>query len=152
MKTSRVVGYSFLAGVIIFLDRISKWYAVHNWHVSQQINQFLSFELTFNRGISWGFFHNASNCLFTTISLIIAAVTIMVVALAVQKLKAGECIVGETLIVAGSVSNIIDRLLYGGVVDFIALSYGDWMWPLFNIADMAIVLGVVIMIWEQYKS
>jgi len=152
MKLSRVIGYGTLAAIIIVFDRITKWYALNHWYVRQQINQFLSFELTFNRGISWGFFHSASNCLFVTVSLLIAAVTVGVAVLAIQRLKAGECIFGETLVVAGSISNIIDRILYSGVVDFIALSYGDWMWPLFNVADMAIVVGVAIMIWEQYTS
>jgi len=152
MKIIHAIGYGLLSVGIVSIDQLSKWYALDHWQLREQINQFLSFELTFNRGISWGFFHSASSCLFTTVSLIIAAVTIGVAALAVQRLKAGDCILGETLIVAGSISNIIDRVLYGGVVDFISLSYGDWMWPLFNIADVAIVCGVVIMIWEQYKS
>lgn len=147
-----IVGYSFLATAVIILDRITKWYALNNWQLREHINQFLSFELTFNRGISWGMFHNASNSLFVIVSMIIAAVTIAVAGVAIYKLRAGECIWGETLIVAGSISNLIDRLLYGGVVDFIHLSYGQWSWPLFNVADMAIVLGVIIMVWEQYKS
>lgn len=152
MKLIHAIGYGLISVAIICLDQVSKWYALDHWQIREQINQFLSFELTFNRGISWGIFHSASNCLFTTVSLIIVAVTIGVAAVAMQRFKAGECILGETLIVSGSVSNIIDRVLHSGVVDFISLSYGDWMWPLFNIADMAIVCGVVILIWEQYKS
>lgn len=152
IRIRSILSYSFLALGILAFDRISKWYAMSNWQLPQQINQFLSFELTYNRGISWGLFHSANGCIFGTVSLIIASVTLMVAALAVQKIKEGDCIIGETLIVAGSVSNLIDRALYGGVVDFILLSYGEYSWPVFNVADMAIVVGVAVMVWEQYRS
>ncbi|EKD48767.1 MAG: lipoprotein signal peptidase [uncultured bacterium] len=151
-RIGMIFGYGVVSLAVIAFDRISKWYAIHTWQLPQQINQFLSFELMYNRGISWGLFHSASNCLFTTVSFIIAAVTIAVAVLAIQKFKTGEWIGGEVLVVAGSISNIIDRVMFGGVVDFIHLSYGHWSWPLFNVADMVIVAGVALMVWEQYRS
>jgi signal peptidase II len=147
-----VWGYAFLFFGIVLLDRISKWYAMQQWHVPLQINQFLTFELAYNRGISWGMFHSTSNLVFACVSIAIGAVTLLVASSAWIRFMNGHSIIGELLVVAGSVSNLIDRALYGGVVDFILLSYGEWSWPVFNLADMAIVLGVGVMILEHYRS
>jgi signal peptidase II len=46
---------------------------------------------------------------------------------------------------------VIDRLVYGAVVDFIDLHYGQWHWPAFNLADSAIVLGAVLIIWGEIR-
>lgn len=144
--------YKFLFLSIIFLDRFSKWYAMQQWQVPLQINQFLTFELAYNRGISWGMFHSSSDLVFVLVSIVIGVVTFLVAGTAWIRFMNGQSIIGELLVVAGSTSNLIDRVLYGGVVDFILLSYGEWSWPVFNFADMAIVLGVFVMIWEHYRS
>ncbi len=144
--------YKFLFFGIILLDRISKWYAMQQWQVPLHINQFLTFELAYNRGISWGMFHSSNDFVFVLVSIAIGVVTLIVASSAWIRFMNGQSIIGELLVVAGSVSNLIDRALYGGVVDFILLSYGDWSWPVFNFADMAIVLGVFVMIVEHYRS
>ena len=144
--------YVFLFFGIILLDRLSKWYAMQQWQVPLHINQFLTFELAYNRGISWGMFHSSNDFVFVLVSIAIGVVTLIVASSAWIRFMNGQSIIGELLVVAGSVSNLIDRALYGGVVDFILLSYGDWSWPVFNFADMAIVLGVGVMIWERNES
>jgi signal peptidase II len=82
----------------------------------------------------------------------IMAITAGVAWYAYEQYKEGHNVVGETLVVAGSVSNIIDRFWYGGVVDFIEFSYGTWIWPSFNIADMCIVFGIAIMLISHIKK
>lgn len=144
--------YKVLALALYVTDRFSKWYALNHFAEPVRVNQFLSFELTFNRGISWGLFHSDNMITFGIVTLLIFAVTIGVYISAVPRYHAGHLVVGELLVVIGSFSNIMDRLTHGGVIDFILLSYGDWHWPVFNIADMAIVLGVGLMIWEYYRS
>lgn len=59
--------------------------------------------------------------------------------------KQNQSILAEVFILAGGLSNIIDRFVYSGVVDFIVLGYKDWFWPVFNVADAFIVLGVTLM-------
>ncbi len=144
--------YGLLALGVLIIDRLTKWYALQQFQVPVHINQFLSFELTFNRGISWGMFHGASTQVFLVVSVAIALVTCLVASYALKEFKKGRPIIGETLVIAGSLSNLIDRAVYGGVIDFILVSYGTWSWPVFNGADMAIVLGVGLMIMEQYRS
>jgi len=65
--------------------------------------------------------------------------------------KQGNNIAAEVCIIAGSISNLIDRVIYGGVIDFIILSYGSLSWPVFNVADAMIVLGVILLLLKYEK-
>ena len=56
-----------------------------------------------------------------------------------------------SLILSGAIGNVIDRLAYGAVVDFIDVYYLHWHWPAFNIADSAITLGVILLIFDEIK-
>jgi signal peptidase II len=58
--------------------------------------------------------------------------------------------VALALVLGGAVGNLIDRLLYGYVIDFLDVYYQSWHWPAFNIADSAITLGVVLMLAESF--
>lgn len=141
-------GYLVLGTLIFIIDRATKLAALaHCLQGSYIVNQFLSFEVVFNRGISWGMLHSASDVVFGIVSLIIAIVTGALCWYAYHNYKSGNPIIGEVFIIAGSLSNLIDRVVYNGVVDFIILSYGDVSWPVFNIADAAIVLGVGLLVF-----
>lgn len=56
------------------------------------------------------------------------------------------------LIIGGAVGNVYDRLIHGAVVDFLHFHYSAYSWPAFNLADAAITLGVVLMLWGQFRS
>ena len=58
----------------------------------------------------------------------------------------GKSITGFLLILSGALSNVLDRVVYHGVIDFIVVHYGNWYWPTFNIADVAIEFGAVWLI------
>jgi signal peptidase II len=55
-----------------------------------------------------------------------------------------------SLVLGGAIGNLIDRLAYGYVIDFLDVYYQTWHWPAFNIADSAITLGVVLMLLESF--
>lgn len=147
-----MIVYLIIASSILVADRITKLLALSYCIERCSINSYLSFEVIYNRGISWGLFHSSSNYVFAAVSLGIAAITTIVAVDIVIRSRSQLPILGEVLVVAGSCANLFDRASYGGVVDFIGLSYGSYSWPLFNIADISIVLGVAIMIWEYYRS
>lgn len=137
---------SFFIGIVI-IDRLTKWWAVTQLsETGMRINQFLSFELAYNRGVSWGMFSSESATAFVVVSAVIGLIMIALAVHAWMLYKQGDSIIGHIMALAGATSNMIDRFYYGGVVDFILLSVGDWSWPLFNIADSAIVFGVLIII------
>lgn len=134
------------AGIILVADRVTKLLAMTHCADRYEINEYLACEFTLNRGISWGMFHTENTLGFFVITSIIITLTGVIGYVTFTKWRAQQQYIGELLIYAGSVSNIIDRLQYGGVIDFIELSYKTWTWPIFNIADSCIVLGVGIMI------
>ena len=140
--------YAFAALGVVIIDQVTKYYALVLCDHRCTINQYLSFDISFNRGISWGMLHSSNDTVFALVTMVITLCTLFLARFALWRYKKGMLILGEVLVVAGSFSNLIDRAWYHGVVDFIELSYRDWVWPLFNMADCAIVLGVVIMVWE----
>lgn len=144
--------YLFLAIFVFFIDRATKLAALM-WCAQSPctINQYISFDVVFNRGVSWGMFHTSSNTIFLLVSLVIAIVTALLCWHAYDVYKPGGRIIGHVCIIAGSCANLIDRVVYGGVVDFIILSYKSYSWPVFNIADVAIVCGVALFIFFDEK-
>ncbi|MEN8174759.1 MAG: signal peptidase II, partial [Pseudomonadota bacterium] len=57
---------------------------------------------------------------------------------------------GLALIIGGAVGNLIDRLIYGHVIDFLDFYYAGWHWPAFNVADSAITVGVVLVLVANF--
>lgn len=144
--------YTGLAGIIFIVDRITKLVALARCMQSAcTVNPFLSFEIVFNRGISWGMFHGESDALFIGVSVLIALITLILCGYAYYNYVRGNSIVAEVCIIAGSACNLIDRVMYGGVIDFIILSYGHLSWPVFNVADAVIVLGVGMLLLRYEK-
>lgn len=145
--------YMVIATSLIIVDQLTKWLVVHYLDIPLQIAPLLVFHRVINRGISWGIFNDNQNpIVFSLITLVITIITGFCIGYLVNLWRQGESIWGLTLICAGSCSNIIDRLVRGGVVDFIEFSYGSFVWPNFNIADICIVFGVGILLIEQYKK
>ena len=64
----------------------------------------------------------------------------------------GKNILGEIFVLSGAISNIIDRFYYHGVIDFISLHWKKYYWPIFNLADLFIVLGVFLMLFYVIKE
>ena len=143
--------YAYLFGAVFLVDRITKWYAV-NLEEPYSVTSWLSCDLVFNRGISTGLFHSPEHSTFIAVSFLILLITGGVAFYGITRLRHGHTIWGETLIVAGSLSNLLDRMLYGGVVDFVVVHCREWVFPVFNGADVAIVIGVFIMLIANYKD
>jgi len=147
----KICGYFLLASLIFILDRLTKIVALTYAQTPQVINEYISFELVFNRGISWGMFHDASHIVFILVSGIIALITAFLCWHAYDLYKKSNSIIGHMCIITGSIANLIDRALYGAVIDFIVLSYNQYSWPVFNVADMAIVCGVgLLIVLDEY--
>ncbi|MDP3788113.1 MAG: signal peptidase II [Candidatus Chromulinivorax sp.] len=143
--------YALLATLIVIVDRWTKHIVMYD--ISHyKINQFASIDLVFNRGISFGMFHSDNNIIFAAVNIVIGCVIAMLVVHSYERLKIGKSIVGEISIFAGAISNIVDRCMYGGVVDFIALSYLDWHFAVFNVADVFIFCGVMLMLILEYSQ
>jgi signal peptidase II len=141
MSLKRSYSYLLLATLVIVLDRLSKAWALQLTH-DLVVNDYLSFTLTFNRGINWGILNSQNSPLFIAINIGIAAIIVCLLWYTIHCYRQGHSLIPHTLILAGACSNYFDRIAYGGVIDFIVLSWRSFSWPAFNIADCAIVVGI----------
>ncbi len=142
-------GFYGLLGLAIFiLDRATKAYALAHWHNEYTVNPFLFFQVTINRGISWGLLNYNNQALFVAVTALISVITVALIGEIYWRIKQGKPILGELCIIAGSLSNIADRITHSGVIDFIVVHKGGLTWPVFNVADCFIVLGVALMFFR----
>lgn len=111
-----------------------------------QVTSFFNFVPVWNRGISFGLFGGAETSRWILVALALAIIVLLVVWL----LRSGQGVVrfALVLVIGGALSNVIDRVVYGAVVDFIDIHAFGWHWPAFNLADMAIVLGTAMLLYD----
>jgi len=109
-----------------------------------------NFKIALNKGAAWGLFRNLSPDWRVPFFVLISAVAVTVIILFYRKIE-GQRLVGSALvlILGGAIGNLIDRVRLGWVIDFIDWHYGDSHWPTFNIADVAISVGVGLMILDM---
>lgn len=151
-RMRKILEYLGFAATIIVIDQYTKWWALNSLYEPREINRFLTFDLVLNRGVSWGLLHSADTSSFILVGIMSVSVVLILLWFTISQWRERFSIVGETLVLSGAISNLIDRVLYKGVVDFIVLSYNDWSWPVFNIADCCIVLGTFLIITKLYKQ
>ena len=142
--------YGAIAAVlVVIVDLVTKWsilelLAAHPGGI--QVTPFLNIVLVMNRGVSFGLIPIQAAWgpwLLAGIAAIIVAFLVVWLVRADRTLLA----VGIGLVIGGAIGNVIDRLRYGGVVDFLDFHLGSYHWPAFNAADTAIVLGVAALLF-----
>ncbi len=142
--------------IIVFVaDQLSKLWILFVVRLEDtgpwQLLPFMEFVMVWNRGISYGLFQQSSSVgRWALVVLSIAAAIWLSFWLrrSVRRLEA----VGLGLIIGGALGNVIDRIVYGAVADFVHLHWGTFSWYVFNIADAAIVVGVVALLYDSVKA
>ena len=137
-----------LTGVILVfaLDRLSKSEII-NYQTTNKtifINDYLNFELVWNTWIGFGLFSQNANIYYHLISIIIFSVIIFLIYLIIKADFLEKVLF--SLILGGAIGNFYDRLVYFAVPDFIDFHINDFHWFTFNIADIFITLGIVLII------
>lgn len=142
------------AGVLftfaLLLDRVTKIWALLMCQSEQEITSFLATKCMLNRGISWGLLQSDNGYIFAAVSVMIALFIGIFTWWVYRHVHTFGALIGVSLVLSGAVSNFFDRLWYSGVIDFIAVSYRGWSFLVFNIADVAICFGVVILFLTSY--
>jgi signal peptidase II len=118
---------------------------------SQVVTPFLTLVSTCNRGMSFGLFNGGTGLsvpLFTAVAASIVAILVFWL----SRVRSDILSVAIGLIIGGAIGNVIDRLRFGGVIDFLYFHLGSWYWPAFNVADSAICIGVMVMLFEGLLS
>jgi len=140
------------------LDQASKLFLLHVLHLADhpiRLTPFFDLVLAWNIGISFGWLQSDSQLVQTAL---MAVKLVAVVALAIWLARARSVIAatGLGLIIGGAIGNAIDRLVHGAVVDFawFHLQIGEktFSWYIFNLADVAIVAGVIALLLDSFRS
>ena len=144
---------SLLVPFFIFtLDRISKIYVINLSQISSNIelfsSKFLNITLIWNEGIAFGIFSFEEKIFYNFITIIIGIV-IMIIIWLMLKAKGLEKY-SFIMVLGGSLGNIFDRLTYSAVPDFIDFHYKSFHWFIFNVADIFITLGVLLLIFKEF--
>ena len=143
--------YFFFILFIFILDRISKLWIISIFNLENnleiKISSFINLNLIWNKGIAFGLFSYGEkfeyNLLTCLIIIIIAIVFWMII-----KTKGYEKF-GFLMIPGGALGNIFDRLYYSAVPDFIDIYYKNFHWFVFNVADIFITVGVLMLIINE---
>ena len=140
--------YYAIALIVILLDQVTKWFVVKNMQLGEEIiiiEPYLSFLSHRNRGAAWGMLEGQM-WLFYIVTVVVAAGIIYYF----HKEAQGHRLFGISLmlLLGGAIGNFIDRLISGEVVDFISVLIPviNYDFPIFNIADAALSIGVVTLI------
>ncbi|MCI1857640.1 MAG: signal peptidase II [Sporolactobacillus sp.] len=138
--------YYLMAAIIVALDQGTKWLVVRHMDIGDSVElvpRLFYFTSVRNNGAAWNIFEGQM-AFFYVVTLIVLVVVIYYM----QKIGRTQPLLGTALalIIGGTVGNFVDRLFRGEVVDFIHVYIGTYSFPVFNVADSALSIGVCLLI------
>ena len=147
------MNWLWLSSLVVILDQLSKQIAENSLLLHKPLAVFPGFNWTlmYNKGAAFSFLSQAGGWqrwFFIILSSVISVALIIWL----KQLKKDQQVLsaGIAFILGGAIGNVIDRSLYGHVIDFIQVYYKDFYWPAFNIADSAITLGAGLLVLDMF--
>lgn len=141
---------AFVAVIAAALDQATKWWILLDLMDPPryiEITPFFNLVLVFNRGVSFGLLSNDSPWGQPLLIALAAAISIFLV-IWLRKAENRIVAVGIGMVLGGAVGNVVDRVVHAGVVDFLDFHVSGYHWPAFNVADSAITVGVVFLLYD----
>ena len=142
--------FNLLLVLAIFsIDRITKNQIIENNlnYLPAYINNYLNLDLVWNTGIGFGLLNLQAGIYYHLISLAIILVLLFIIFLSFRSEKYER--VFYSIIIGGAAGNLYDRIVYYAVPDFIDFHYNDYHWFTFNIADIFITIGIILIIIKE---
>jgi signal peptidase II len=136
-------------GVLILADQIVKHWMlglVFDPPRIVEVTGFFNLVPVWNTGVSFGLFGDASTSRWILVG--VALVIVVVLLVWMTRAATGIVVLALVLVVGGALGNVIDRVLYGAVIDFVDIHAFGFHWPAFNIADMTIVIGTALLLYD----
>ena len=151
-SAAAILGFS-AALITLILDQATKLYTLFVYDLPLkepvEFGPFINLIVVWNRGISYGLFQQDGD-LGRWVLIVVSILAAIGLSIWIRRTKAKLLATSLGLIVGGAIGNVIDRLAYGAVFDFIQFHIGDWSWYVFNVADAAIVAGVVGLLYDSF--
>lgn len=147
--------YLWITVAVFVLDQLTKYaasdYLLHHGEV--RVLPFLNLVLVHNTGAAFGFLSWASGWQNVLFIVVAAGASAFILWLLSRSPPADRMLaVALTLVLGGALGNLLDRLVRGYVVDFIDVYYGSWHWPAFNVADSAITIGALLLLFGALRD
>jgi signal peptidase II len=143
-----------LAALVVVLDQATKLAMLGSFRLleSVAVTPFFNLVLVFNSGAAFSFLANAGG--WQKWFFVVLSLSISVWLLGMLRQHAAERLLPAALalILGGALGNVIDRLRFDAVVDFLDFYAAGYHWPAFNVADSAITVGVALMLWHQFRG
>jgi len=142
--------YGLIASVIL-LDQWSKWSIKTSFNLYQSkpiIQDFIHFTYVTNDGMAFGLSFPGGKHILLVMTILLTGFIIGLL----WKEREGHPLVkyGLALILSGAIGNLIDRMLFGKVVDFLDIMIGNFHWYIFNVADSAVTIGMILFIFHSF--
>ena len=142
-----------LSAALVVADQLTKW-AVMGYFANrsprEEITSFFNLVLVYNKGAAFSMLADAPGWQTPVLVIFALVASAVVGTLIVLNPHKGLLCLGLALILGGALGNLIDRLRFGQVVDFLDFHAMGWHWPAFNVADSAITVGAVVLILEGF--
>jgi signal peptidase II len=147
----RMLPWLALALLVLFLDQLTKIIVerTFNYGDVRPVTGFFNLVLTYNKGAAFSFLANAGGWQDEFLTFIGLAASAFILYLLARHGHQRLFACALALILGGAIGNVIDRIVYGHVIDFLDFHWGGWHWPAFNLADSAIVGGATLLILDE---
>jgi len=144
----------FMLLSIFLIDRITKILVLNileeTGQVDIYINSFLNFYLVWNKGIGFGLLSSDQDFFYNLVTIFIVLINFVIIYLLFK--EKGSKFYFLIVILGGSLGNLFDRIYFNAVPDFIDLNYNGYHWFIFNIADIFITIGIILLILAEFMS
>jgi signal peptidase II len=139
-----------IATLVFAADQLSKYWILNVINLDErepiQITPFMDLAMAWNKGVSYGLLSTHMQGLLVALSVAIAIMLVFWLRKATKPLAAAS----YGMLIGGALGNALDRLLHGAVADFVLLHWGTFNWYIFNVADIAIVAGVALLLYDAF--
>lgn len=149
----RMLPWLGLAIGIILIDQLTKITIEQRFQFGDvmPVTGFFNVVLAYNKGAAFSFLASASGWQGGFLIAIAIAASVFILYLLARHGHQRLFALALAMILGGAVGNVIDRIVYGHVIDFLDFHWGDWHWPAFNLADSAIVGGAALLIVDELR-
>lgn len=141
----------WLAGALIVVDQASKLFFDSGLQYGERIHvlPFFDFTLLYNPGAAFSFLADEAGWQRWFFTLLALAASVFILWMMYKNQGQRRMMLSLSLILGGAIGNVIDRIAYGHVVDFLLFYWRNWYYPAFNVADICITLGAMLLILDE---
>jgi len=149
----RLLPWLGVALLIVAADQFSKIVIEHAFHLGdvRPVTTYFSLVLAHNRGAAFSMFDGGGGWQARVLTVVGIAACLFILYLLARHGSQRLFSVALALILGGALGNVVDRLLYGHVVDFLLFHYRQWEFPAFNVADSSITFGAALLILDELR-